>query len=627
MLSPATGGWASTTRPGTALRHLPPWVPLLIVGHTLLVLTWLVITPPHAAPDETAHLQRVQGLARGQVLGSRPATSPVPTDGPVDPQAAWAAQTTRVVRIPGSVAPWPSCVVDARVPADCVDAQVPGDPAIRPVATNTATTFPVSVLGPALLVRLGGDPGSAATWARLGQAGGTVLALLAIVLALRPAGPAAALGVALAVTPFAAYLGGMVSPSGMETWVAMVGLAAAWRMLQPGSGTRWLVLACTCAAVLPAVRQPGLAWALLGVGAAVLLTRGPDRLAEVSATRRRRLRWWAGACAMGVGAATWWGAVTDVATPRRWPPRMADVARAGRDVDELADHVVAGVNLLEVPPPDAVVQPWLWMVVVLVVAALVMGARRRSARRDRGAGGGLRAGSGLVQGAVPLLVLLGVVGFALAFWTLSYVETGFGLQGRHILGGLVLVPLAAALAVRPPARVAGAVVALTGVGHAVVLAVAARRFAVGIDGPWAWWTTPAWDPAGGWLRWVALGLAGSLAVVLAGLLVTRSGGSAVPVPAHVVTAGAPARGGGVSPPAAYDRREATPPPPPPAAPAGRVVSAPRPATPGDTPRPRPAPPPSTRTPPPPTATPPPPAAAWPPPTGREDSSAGRAGPA
>lgn len=613
MLSPATGGWASTTRPGTALRHLPSWVPLLIVGHTLLVLTWLVITPPHAAPDETAHLQRIQGLARGQVLGSRPATPPVPTDGPVDPQAAWAAQTTRVVRIPGSVAPWPSCVVDARVPADCVDAQVPGDPAIRPVATNTATTFPVSVLGPALLVRLGGDPGTAATWARLGQAGGTALALLAIVLALRPAGAAAALGVALAVTPFAAYLGGMVSPSGMETWVAMVGLAAAWRMLQPGSGTRWLVLACTCAAVLPAVRQPGLAWALLGVAAAVLLTRDPTRAAEVSTTRRRRLRCWAGACAVGVGAATWWGAVTDVATPRRWPPRMADVARAARDVDELADHVVAGVNLLEVPPPDAVVQPWLWTVVVLVVVALVMGARRPGARRDRGAGGGLRAGGGLVQGAVPLLVLLGVVGFTLAFWTLSYVETGFGLQGRHILGGLVLVPLAAALAVQPPARVAGAVVALTGVGHAVVLAVAARRFAVGIDGPWAWWTTPAWDPAGGWLRWVALGLAGSLAVVLAGLLVTRSGGSAVPVPARVATAGAPAGAAAAGAPAGQGGVS------PPAAPAGRVTSAPGPATPGDTPRPRATPRPI--------ATPPSPAAPWPPPTGREDSSAGRAGPA
>ena len=480
---------------GQAPPRLLSWTVLLILGQSLLVICWIGVAPPHAAPAETAHLQRAQGLARGVVLGDRPPPSTRPTpSATVDPgviaSREWAWQTTRVLRLPAGITPRQDCATDAMVPASCVDAPDPrpAPDALVEVATNTGTTNPLSVLGPAALVRLGEEPGTALSWARVGQAVGTLLLLLVSVVGLRPAGGAAVAGLALAVTPFAAYLGAVVSPSGLEVWLALACLATTWRMLRSDASVRWVVAASACAVVLPMIRQPGLAWAGLALLGAVLVTPGP--------LPGRRLGWWAGSLGLGVLLAAGWQAVTDVPTPLRWPPRMADVARLGQDLRILADPVIGGVNGFEVPPPDLVVTLWLG----------ASGVRVVHAAWQRG-----RAGL-----AAPV-VLLGMVGFTLAFWTLSYAATGFGLQGRHLLGGLVLVPVTGGLARRPPPWAVAGTALLAAVGHFVILAGAARRFAVGAAGPWRFWQAAAWDPAGGWWPWIVLAVLGACCLAAAGL--------------------------------------------------------------------------------------------------------------
>jgi hypothetical protein len=104
---------------------------------------------------------------------------------------------------------------------------------------------------------------------------------------------------------------------------------------------------------------------------------------------------------------------------------------------------------------------------------------------------------------------------------------GYGAQGRHVLPVLVLVPLWAGEVLRRHAGgrsfalpIAGAAVLCAG-GQTLAWWIAARRSAVGTDGPWLFTGSAEWSPPGGWWPWAALAALGALLVLAGGLLAAQ----------------------------------------------------------------------------------------------------------
>jgi hypothetical protein len=163
-----------------------------------------------------------------------------------------------------------------------------------------------------------------------------------------------------------------------------------------------------------------------------------------------------------------------------------------------ADELVGHFGFLDARLPEAGLLAW-----ALAAALLVGTALRRAGRRERVVL--------LAAGAVA------VVGPMYLFAAVTR-HTGFGLQGRHVLPVVLVVPLLAGEVVRR----AGAPVRLVaglGIVVAAVQALAwwanARRYAVGTEGPWWFLGRDDWAPPAGWLPWALLALLGAAAMAAA----------------------------------------------------------------------------------------------------------------
>jgi hypothetical protein len=101
-----------------------------------------------------------------------------------------------------------------------------------------------------------------------------------------------------------------------------------------------------------------------------------------------------------------------------------------------------------------------------------------------------------------------------------FFPVGAGSQGRHLLPLLAFCPVFAGVVVveRLQAVDLRAAVRRLFVAVAVVAAslqflglfTNARRYAVGLQGPYLFFGEAEWSPRFGWLPWLALGLAGSV---------------------------------------------------------------------------------------------------------------------
>jgi hypothetical protein len=493
--------------PGSAVSRREPL--LLIAAYVLLAIAWVGGNPPFAAPDEASHYVRAIGLAGGDLVGE-----PVPfypPDALTPEQLAIVRQQARIVEVPAGLSPtgWSCFVGRPDEPAACLD-HAPRTTAPTRDLTPVGTYPPAPYLVPGAAARTAGDPGVANG---LGRGGGAALGIAligaaALALARRDGGAWTMAGLAVATTPMALFTVSALNPSGLEIAAALA-LAAGLLRLEAGRGWPWALIAFAAAA-LALSRSTGPLWlAVLLIVFAVWHGRELPRILR---------QWPAVATGVLLAAALLAGRLYE----RVHGPHVAfDVTAPGPSVGEGLRTVLDAVlrqaigmfGYAELPLPTVAYAAWWVAAFGLFVLAVAVGSRRQR-----------------------LALAAGVAGVAavIAFLEAALLRpAGFHVQGRHLLPGLVLLPVlcgavladAAARLTKMRLRALPAVVML--VTAAVQLSawlINAHRAAVGTRGTWWFALRPAWDPPGGWIPWLLVAAAGAAAHALA----VRRGGAAGP---------------------------------------------------------------------------------------------------
>jgi hypothetical protein len=479
---------------------------LVLVGWALLSAAWVVGNPPFGGPDEGQHYLRALQVGRGHLITT---ARPGAAVGETERQIAWTRQGTYTMHVPAGMAPhdyecWTS---DRRSNAGCLDAFRPPERGFTTVAA-VGNYQPLPYLLPGLATRAASAPGPAL---RLARAAGALLSLALLWVALRmtwspAAGALSLLGLLLAVTPMVIFCASVLTGSGPEIAAGIAFAASLLRLRRDES----------CA------RSPWV-WAGVGASGAVLVlsrTTGPVYLLLIALP----------VLALGGGGAAWrhlrgraGAAVAAVATIL--------AAVVGNRVWERAHgpHPVTGFSNVRAVLGDAVSEWWrasseligkfgyleyrlppvayvLWFAAGFALIAAALRVARGRERR-------VLAATVLAATLLPMLL-----------WIYAIRQTGFGLQGRHVLPVLAVVPLmagelirehAAALGERLRRRLVIAIPACVGLVHLLAFYWAARRAAVGTDGPLVFIGDSAWSPPLGWGPWLALALAGSVALAIA----------------------------------------------------------------------------------------------------------------
>jgi hypothetical protein len=166
---------------------------------------------------------------------------------------------------------------------------------------------------------------------------------------------------------------------------------------------------------------------------------------------------------------------------------------------QLVQESIGRFGWLDVRPPSAVNLVWFTASLALVVTALVLGDRR-----DR---------------IVLVAVLLVAVAVSYVTYARVFFPVGAGLQGRHVLPILAVVPVwsGVVLAERLRPRAFGIAVRAGAVALPLVVVAGlylnAMRYAIGLrpdEGPV--WFVPAaqWSPPLGWYPWLTLSVVGAV---------------------------------------------------------------------------------------------------------------------
>ena len=476
---------------------------LLFASWALLALAWAMANPPFAAPDEAAHYLRALGLSEGRVIGSDPKVVPEQAT-PI--RQEYAAMTTRDVKIPGKLAPQdPGCyVLDPQAPATCIDSERPL-PGEQTIPSYVGDYQPLPYLLPAALTRAGGGSNAADRWGRIGSML-PALAMLALALALLwdpITRGLSLLGIVVAVTPMVVFCTASLTGSGLEITAGIAFAAALLRIWRDDGAPppwTWAALAVS-GALLALSRSAAPAWIAF------------DLILFVAVFGVRR-SWQLVRSRGGVLVA---GAVIAVAIVlnRVWESLYGpDVslslrnARFGLRVgwDQLPgglEQLVIAYGYLEFRPPTFLWLAWLVILAAVVAAGLVVGARRERI---------VLAVTAVIAPFVPLVLFIVLIR-----------HTGFGIQGRHVLPLLVVLPLLGGEVVRAHRERLSAVARralLVGVplvaagGQVAAWWYNARRAGTGV-GHDLWFVGDAhWDPPLGWWWWVAAVLAGAALLAL-----------------------------------------------------------------------------------------------------------------
>ncbi len=482
---------------------------LFVLPYLLLGLAWLGSNPVGAAPDEDAHLVKALGVARLDI--GRP--------GPPAPESAPRSVTrnasiSRVVTIASQLSPagYVCFQFQASVTPDCQ----PNAPAATGdvEATTTLGAYPPFAYPPfGLAATAASSPAQAFYQARaVVLAEASVLLWLACWQLTRWLGRRALVGVALALTPMAVFCTAILTTSGLEIFgalgvAAVVVVASRHREAVADRGTQAVLLACGSALLLS--RQLGLV-TMAALALMLLVLQGRAVWEQVRA-RRPLVAVAVAALALEAAAVTWWEARFD--HPALLGPWVSPSSLAAftAQLPQLTQETVGWFGWLDVRPPAWTLYPWAGVVVALVGLAVVVGKRR-----DRVV---------LLTMSSAALVLA-VVTFARVFYPVDA-----GLQGRHVLPFLALLPVYAAVVVtgRVPRRwlqratVAGAV--LLPAGQLFALLTNARRYAVGEHGPLAFVGAAQWAPPLGWYPWLALALLATGAMGASWVALARSPGT------------------------------------------------------------------------------------------------------
>lgn len=487
------------------LRRLPAPHALVFTGWVLLSVAWAFGNPPFAGPDEDSHYLRSLEVGRGHLITDR---APDAATAATERQVDFAREVTYSARVPAGLAPHDhECYsADRDASAACLDDFRPPDE--KAVAYPPVGNYqPLPYLLPGLAARAADSPGSALRLARLANALITLLLLgIAVRLAWSPdTGAISLLGVVVAVTPMAIFCGAVLNGSGPEIAAAIALTCALVRLRRDETCARsprvWAAIGAS-GALLTLMRTSGPLWlvlialaavGLLGVRASWEYVRAGGRLA-VGAI---------GAVAVAIGLNLAWERA-------HGPESEVGLANLRAVLDDAVDEwsrasseVVGKFGYLEYRLPAIAYVAW--FAVGFALIALAIAAARRRERV-------------LLVGAVAAGFLLPML-----FWIGAIRQTGYGLQGRHVLPVLVAIPILAGEVLRAHAadvsertrRALLTAIPITAAAvHLLAFYWAARRAAVGVDGPLFFFVSGAdWSPPLGWLPWLALAAVGSAALL------------------------------------------------------------------------------------------------------------------
>lgn len=469
---------------------------VLAMGYALLALAWMVAQPPFSSPDEDHHYVRALGASEGQLAGrAAPWRDPAATPR----QLASAGQVTREFDVPTEMSPRPGrCPSGAAAPGNC---------ATSAVATPVGTYQPLPYLLPGALVRAGDGPESGDRLARLGGflAWVALLGLAALLLWDRRRGAVSLLGLVVAVTPMAVFLGATLNSSGLETAAAVAFVAGLLRLARNDRAQPWVLASIAVSgAVLALSRSTGPLWVGVDIALFVVLA-GPRRTRATVASSP----WWSAATGAlllaAVGLSRVWEAAYGPSVTTSLSPPGDALREVSRQAGGAMQSAIGWFGALDVKPPAVAYAVWAVLVLGLILLAL-----GPATRRERLA----LAAATLAAVAVPALLIAAVLR-----------HTGFPLQGRHVLPLCVVVPLIAGEVIRSHAtglaRLERAVIPVLFAAAAAVQALcfyAASRFAaVGGDGPWWFVGGDGWSPPLGWAIWLVVAAGGVVLLAVAGL--------------------------------------------------------------------------------------------------------------
>jgi hypothetical protein len=458
-------------------RRVQWWVSFALF--TSLMSAWALSNPLMAGPDEPEHTIRAASVARGELIG--------PTRPGYPDHVRFVKVPNRISRtaiVAGCFAFHPA------VSAGCALSlnKGPDGTERKAISNGRFPPTPYAVLGLPSLI----NHSSAGVY--LMRIFGAALcgALFAsALLSLRQTRAAwlAASGLAFALTPMVFFVDSLVNPSGLEIaggvafWASGVVLVGKARKGVVDS--RLVARTAIGAAVLVLARPLGMVW--LAVAAVVLLlTCTAPALGRL--LRARVVQLWAGAVLACIAFELAWITYYDSLGSKTPPGPSADgfsdleVLRHTLGTTSESYREMIGVfGWVDTPAPALTVVLWTAMLGLLVGLGLGVGRRR------------------MVAAIATLLALIVVVPAVLEF--IEAERFGFGWQGRYTLPFAVGLPILCGYTLaQEPARILtrGRLTIVLGtafvVAHFLAFWQNLRRYAVGYNGPLAFWFDAHWSP-------------------------------------------------------------------------------------------------------------------------------------
>lgn len=482
---------------------------VVFIGLFLLGAAWSIATPLAASPDEPAHIVKAAAVVRGDLVGK-------PTG-----QSGYTRVT--VPSAEGEAWQWTCIAFHPKSTANCQ-----GTPAGN--ADNVEALTSAGFYNPVYYALVGwptlifSEPHAAVYSMRL-LTSLLCSALLAVAItALFSLRRSIVTGLAAltVATPTMLFLSGSVNPNAVEVAAGAALIALLLVLVRgPIPARRGLVLTLVAISGLLLANTRALSplWmALIAVIALVAAERG--RIRELF---RSPLAWVTLAVlAAGTAFGVIWTARTGTLG------NMGHFPGAGTNpvsaffvmiLDRSFDPGLLGLfGWLDTPAPTSVLAVWTFLALTSVIGALI-----------------------LVRGRLLAAVLVSIAGFFLipaVVQSLSVRQSGYIWQGRYSLVAYACVMIVCAFAiaasdsgvVRFPRRfvvratiTVGSIVACA---QAFAVAGALRRYAVGIEGSWAYFLrAPLWQAPGSNILWIAVAFLGAAAV--AWVWVARSATEAI----------------------------------------------------------------------------------------------------
>jgi hypothetical protein len=478
-----------------------PWVALLVGWAFAFVFfsAWAVASPVSSAPDESGHIMKAAATARGMLQGE-------PTDSPGNES----------FRLPADVAdvggPMTCTAFHAETPASCqpdFDSYTSDEVTVVSGVGSYNPLYYAAVGWPSLLLH--GDAAVISMRLMSALLNSFFVGVLFWVSTQLGRGRSLLGWAAVAFTPMAGYLSGVVNPNGVEITACAALAATAWLVVH-GCGDAHLKTAVAFVAasgIVAANTRTASPLFVAVIVVAVLLTVPFDRVRELA--RLVPVRVAAAVSVVGLAAAAAWTLL--VAAPAGFIP-SSDPARDGLlsaavrtlgSTDEFGTELIGVFGWFDTGLPAPVQYGWTAAIGFVVLGALVFSARR----------------------SLPGVLLLMAAFLFVPTVIQAPSASTFGdiWQGRYSLPLFVAMIIVAGLAwgaasPRPlPRRLVPVIVVMAGAGQLASFAAAYRRFSVGIGRPYSdVLAADAWQAPGGLALVVALcgvGVAGLIGLACA----------------------------------------------------------------------------------------------------------------